>query len=949
MRNSAFYQPVAVLAAFLVLPWTAFVTGSRNNSFQAKGQIVILSCKGTGLIKNLCADNTAPSSIQAISDFETTAINNWLDAHSLPHDNTVFDYGRADLRNELKAFLLASIVGIIQKPAAQRTANEQAAYDWLQGNLQQLEIKYYTAAIDEWTKFQNDPCDYQLDPDIATQYKLTYNSTPFCYPQLLSTPAVPAPNYFLAVGLKTAYGAALSADSQTGTGSAWVIGNDIKYTAALPLGAGLGAGVAASVSVAATASQIFPSSVGLAARIAAGLDVLQVFANAASDAAPFITGMSAAGAGAIVVAAVAIAIQAGIEAITNQQETDQMNALSGTLQSIKSTAPDLSSYLSDDQVRFRLQAAFAIQTLPDTPSTAALPQPTSGADLEFQIVPQNGTGGPQTAQATYQDWNKNNISMSTWRPAPPSSQTGSTPTGGYFILSKLTSDGSTAPFSLTPTINYLDWSGNQMTASRDGAKFLVVRSGSTLPTCPADTYTQVSIQDPSSCSAFVTDTLQLLDSSGQPVSVHFGGAPIFTNASRFSSPINTPGTATITVSSGVALTSFQVVSPAPLPGGISVSQSDANDLQVQYNSATARSNSLTFAATNSYGTTTQNVSFISYGDLAFTSIPDINAQSNGLKVQYLVATNEGSAVTITGSNFASIGLTLTDNKDGTATIAGTTKNLPNALVGCNGIDVTCPSVTATDGQNTISTLIKVDGIPLTFQITLSTSYLAPGQSDSAALSFLGSPLTAITQFSYTGSLPPGLSLSLVNGQIMVTGTPPVGSDGAYPLTVIANGNSYPTTIFVGIERAPIFTSAPEAVFWIGQQSSFTVSATGNPLPVVDLDGSGEFPPGMAFALSNRQLVFTGTPTTTGTYSVGMLASGFGQAAQNLTIYVQQPGDVNGDGVANCDDYLAVKKSLGVRAGQTGFNPQADLNGDGLITIEDLSKEALQLSGNPVCH
>lgn len=957
MRNSAFYQPLAALAVLLILPWTAFVTGGYNNPFMAKGQIGIGCNSGTGLIKNVCAGLAPPdaTTLKAITDFETTAINNWLDAHSLPHDNTVLTYGRADLRNELKAFLLASLVGIIQKSAAQRTANEQAVYDWLQANLQQLEIQYYTAAINEWNKFQSDPCDYQLDPDIAQQYNLTYDSTPFCYPDLygLSTPAVPAPNYFLAVGLKKAYGAALSAGSQTGTASAWVIGNDIKYTAALPLGAGLGAGVVTSISVAAAASQIFPSSVGLAARVAAGLDVLQASLSAASDAAPFVTGMSAAGAGAIVVAAVAIAIEAGIEAITNQQEIDQMNALSGTLQSIESTPPDLSSYLTDQSSLFRLEAAFAIQTLPDTPSTTALPQPTAGSDIEFQIVPQYGNAQPLTQQATYQDWNNNKISISPW--SPPNSTA-----GGYFILSKINSDGSTTPFSLTPTINYLDWSGNQMTASRDNQEFLVVRNGSTLPTCPADALTKVSIQDPSQCSAFVTDTLQLTDSNKHPVSVTFGGPPIFTSASRFSSPINTQGTATITVSSDATVTSFQVTSPAPLPAGISVSQLDANHLQVQYNSGTVQGNTLTFTATNSYGTTTQNVVFTSYGDLQFTSIPDITS-ANGVQVRYLVVTNGGSSATITGSGFGAYGLTLTDNKDGTATIAGTTQGIPypSCFFGSG-----CPLVTATDGQNTIST--TVDLIPVLtvtpFPAFTTPSYLAPGQAVSVAVQAIEGltgimTFSNVTQFSYTGLLPPGLSLSLVNGEIMVTGTPAIGSDGDYALTITVDGQAYPFTIHVGIPQAPQFTSASEVVFWLNQPSSFTISATGVPVPVIVFNG-GTAPPGIAVTGTayTGNLPLTGTPTATGTYSIQWQASGSDPktnaqviVSQTLTIYVQQPGDVDGDGVVDCKDYDAVRQSLGLKTGQAGFNPRADLNGDGLITIEDLSKEALQLSGNPVCH
>jgi hypothetical protein len=236
--------------------------------------------------------------------------------------------------------------------------------------------------------------------------------------------------------------------------------------------------------------------------------------------------MSAAGAGAIVVAA-AIAIQA----ITNQQEIDQMNALNGTLQSIESTPPDLSSYLNDDPDRFRLEAALAIQTLPDTPSTTVLPQPTSGSGLEFQIVPQNGNAQPVTKQATYLDWNKNKISISSWSPANSTA-------GGYFILSKISSDGSTTPFSLTPTINYLDWSGNpndRVAGQRGLSGCTKWQHSAHVPCRPSH---KISTQDPSQCSAFVTDTLQLVDSTGQNVSVRFGGTSIFASASRFSTPVD---------------------------------------------------------------------------------------------------------------------------------------------------------------------------------------------------------------------------------------------------------------------------------------------------------------------------------------------------------------------------------------------------------------------------
>jgi sugar lactone lactonase YvrE len=48
-----------------------------------------------------------------------------------------------------------------------------------------------------------------------------------------------------------------------------------------------------------------------------------------------------------------------------------------------------------------------------------------------------------------------------------------------------------------------------------------------------------------------------------------------------------------------------------------------------------------------------------------------------------------------------------------------------------------------------------------------------------------------------------------------------------------------------------------------------------------------------------------------------------------------PGDVNRDGVVDCDDLKSVQNALGTRQGQTGFDPQADLVTDGVIDVRDL--------------
>lgn len=52
-----------------------------------------------------------------------------------------------------------------------------------------------------------------------------------------------------------------------------------------------------------------------------------------------------------------------------------------------------------------------------------------------------------------------------------------------------------------------------------------------------------------------------------------------------------------------------------------------------------------------------------------------------------------------------------------------------------------------------------------------------------------------------------------------------------------------------------------------------------------------------------------------------------------------PGDLDGDGVADCTDRQFVIARLGTKVGQTGFDIRADLNGDGVITGIDVGMEA----------
>jgi hypothetical protein len=137
--------------------------------------------------------------------------------HALPASeaHVIYDYGRMDLRDEVRAAMYVIIESIIKKPAASRTTHEQNLYSWLQSIVYSNEINYYKLAIGQYNSFSNDPCHFTLDPDIAAAFKLSYDGTQFCFGGLGSSifaAPVPDVSYFKAYGLKFSYNSKAQAD-----------------------------------------------------------------------------------------------------------------------------------------------------------------------------------------------------------------------------------------------------------------------------------------------------------------------------------------------------------------------------------------------------------------------------------------------------------------------------------------------------------------------------------------------------------------------------------------------------------------------------------------------------------------------------------------------------------------------------------------------------------------
>jgi hypothetical protein len=123
--------------------------------------------------------------------------------------------------------------------------------------------------------------------------------------------------------------------------------------------------------------------------------------------------------------------------------------------------------------------------------------------------------------------------------------------------------------------------------------------------------------------------------------------------------------------------------------------------------------------------------------------------------------------------------------------------------------------------------------------------------------------------------------------------PDVGTAGAAQVTVTATNQTDPSAtqiLTIDIQQAPAIVSAPSAVFVVGADGTFTVTATGSPAPA--LSETGALPHGLTFTDNGD-----GTATITGTpadgsardYEVQVSAINGAQpdATQTLTLKVKQ--------------------------------------------------------------
>ena len=124
-----------------------------------------------------------------------------------------------------------------------------------------------------------------------------------------------------------------------------------------------------------------------------------------------------------------------------------------------------------------------------------------------------------------------------------------------------------------------------------------------------------------------------------------------------------------------------------------------------------------------------------------------------------------------------------------------------------------------------------------------TATATVGTSFSFMVTDAGNP---VPSFSESGALPTGLTfVDNGDGTANFTGTPAAGTGGVYPITITAtNGAGSVTQAFTLIvDQAASITSASTATFAAKSTGSFSITATGYPVPT--LTEAGPCPPGSA--------------------------------------------------------------------------------------------------------
>ena len=370
----------------------------------------------------------------------------------------------------------------------------------------------------------------------------------------------------------------------------------------------------------------------------------------------------------------------------------------------------------------------------------------------------------------------------------------------------------------------------------------------------------------------------------QTLTVTVGDAPAFTSASTATGSVGSPFSFTISAGG----------SPAPswgesnLPPGVTFTDNGNGTATLAGTPTTAGSYAIPLTATNAYGSVQQTLTVTIQQAPAITSASSATF-TVGTAGSFSVTTTGSPAAALTESGALPSGVTFVDNGNGTATLAGT----PAA-----GTNATYPiTITAANGVGSNATqsfTLTVNAAPTAPAITSgSSTTFTVGTQGSFSVMTTGSPAAALTE---SGALPSGVTfVDNGNGTATLSGTPAVGTNATYPITITAaNGvgsnatQSFTLTVNPA-NAAPVITSATGTTFAAGTAGTFTVTTTGYPAAALSATSTPALPSGLSLTDNgNGTATLSGTPPagSQGTYALTVTAkNSTGTATQAFTLTV----------------------------------------------------------------
>lgn len=901
VRRSVLFKPLAILLVILMAPavsrFQRFGNSGSARPFQALAQAVgvpvgqIGSCTpgGNRIIQNYC-DTKGNLYNTDLTQLENESVLAYLGLRGLPQSdaNIIYDYGRSDLRSGVRATMLTTLMGIIQKPAGDRTPHERGLYAWFEDIVWTNEIKMYQTAVNHFQSFKSNPCLFSLDADIAKALKLSYDGTPFCYAIAASAifgVPVPSVDYFTAYGLKNSYGSKATENpnfallvTQTALSTGATAGIAIAGAGVISAAAGGAVFASTSAAVAAFTAGLAATPAVTAGGAAAGS--ITTFVSGASISAGLGVGAITAGTVGIIFTAVAIGIIAGIQVFKDDAALAQLNNLSSTLAQTLISPPNLKAFIDDTTGigLYKLNTSLVSSTVSEVASTATLPVHRPGTDVSFEVTPSPSGPTTITDTLTYQDWKANVWTAKSW--------------GGWFV--QTCADGASSTCGQKDSIGdiqYVDSSGTQWMASRFGANFVHTKGkpAGTDKKCVADPLTGVSPgTDFSQCFSYVSSSLRLKNGAGNPVTVVVSvrEAPSFIVSEALSFSPGTPSTRVIKAvgkpTPTVCWNNGLVHQGFTWDGSLCESGSFHLNFDGGLSVPTGQF-TLQLSAESSSGLVRQNFTVTVSPQLNIITPSTISGIAGFPMTFTVVATgNPTPKLTLNQGALDLGGLTFKDNGNGTATISGTYLGLPatqTCIPGCE--------IVASNSQGSFAQRISLAMAPApAAKLAEPTSAVfQAGVPNTLFLTSYGA-ITPVSWFIIPDPSAPWLTLhDNHDGTATLSGTPPPQATGAFSpflgpgaVGTIALLPKFPLTVTNG----PIFTSPNSATFTVGTPGSFGVVTTSGIISTTNTA-----PPGLFFAGGNPASL-AGTPAvgSGGQYSMtfeGNGSLGSTQQAFNLNV------------------------------------------------------------------